>query len=785
MRSFISIFGLGQEHTTSLTKLAVAAVRAGYAIVPVTPGGKIPMCSLTDRERKAEPDHKCGVYHAITDAEKARKLFARLEADPAARPNIGIVAHPSRLVIVDCDTADQSQAFCADWAGHTGDPGYLTHSPTVATPGSRNADGTWRHRDGGHFYFTVPDGVDLTITPASFRASGGYEVKWGMSMAVAPPSVREEGPYLALGDIVNCPTWLLDAIAARTTSYTSSSRDIEPDSAIAAWATEHPWSDLLTDHGWNEAERDDACGCPIWSKPGGDTSNPRSATAHNDDCARYPNVEGHGPLHLWTTDPPEELQNFIDQGTQTITKLQYVAAMEHHGDLGALRRKIDVARIDDSWDLNQTDDTEIDLRDDHPDRDAVTHPQLSDIVTAPASAAASSPGFDYTTAISQEIQRLGVPETLTRDVESRLKSRLIDEVVNAVLATARRGTGGALDTWIQSDDFAKNFVSGTREPGPTLVQRTDGQALIYRGRVNVISGRRGSGKTWLALLMCALVLQDGLRILYYDMEDREDAWHGRFEDIGVDIDSYALAGQAVWIKPEDLPVADIQRLVDYTAQFDMVVFDVVNRLITRLGGTPDNGNNEMLWLYDNLFDPLAGRDVAVLLLDHPNKAGQRREAKSVDDLSPGGGAMKMNNASGLVIGLNVVDQFTRDKMGGRVDLICLKDRSGHFEEGTAIGHFTGTMGIDHGLIMDMAIEPPNIETTGDEFDAEIDKTKQSILRVLGNRQLNKSAIRPKITTSQRGWIDVALEQLLTEGRITETDGKYTTSTDHPDAPDEQ
>src|SRR4029434_8496410 len=89
-----------------MRRTAIAATRAGYAIVRVKPGAKVPRCTLNSRELKAAgPRHPCGTYHAITDWRVADRVFKRLAKDYGPDVNIGIVAHPSRLVVVDIDTA--------------------------------------------------------------------------------------------------------------------------------------------------------------------------------------------------------------------------------------------------------------------------------------------------------------------------------------------------------------------------------------------------------------------------------------------------------------------------------------------------------------------------------------------------------------------------------------------------------------------------------------------------------------------------------------------------------
>lgn len=72
--------------------------------MPVRPGGKVPLCTLNARELKAAgADHDCGVKHAITDPSVASRVFRRMAKGCTERLNLGIVAHPSRIITVDAD----------------------------------------------------------------------------------------------------------------------------------------------------------------------------------------------------------------------------------------------------------------------------------------------------------------------------------------------------------------------------------------------------------------------------------------------------------------------------------------------------------------------------------------------------------------------------------------------------------------------------------------------------------------------------------------------------------
>ena len=305
IRPFVTCFGIRRPSET-VEKVAVHAVREGYAVVPLRPGRKVPdICTLNPRELKAAGKHQCGVHHAITEPTIAGRVFKRLAKEYDAPLNIGVVAGPSRLIVVDADSADVCEAFLADWAAAESDDGYRDHEPTVRTPGAVGADGEWKHKDGGHWYFAVPDGVTLELGRQVIKAPGGYDIRWGWSMTVVLPSSRKEGPYLPVGgDVLDAPAFLVDAIltdTARVAEKRQRNMMVFANHAIASWSLRVDWFDLLVEDGWRDTSKIDSCGCPIFEKPGGGSSTDKSATAHNGECTFYQNFEDHGPLRLWTT----------------------------------------------------------------------------------------------------------------------------------------------------------------------------------------------------------------------------------------------------------------------------------------------------------------------------------------------------------------------------------------------------------------------------------------------------------------------------------------------------
>jgi hypothetical protein len=352
---FVESFGgvpEGENGTERLANLAARAVGNGFAVVLVTASGKAPICTLTSREtnesdraarerafqhgdrRWEKAQHACGWAHAFSDPVKASAAVTRLSRQ--GRLNLGIELKGSRMICVDADTAAQVAAFASDMESH----GHAPMDPTVMTPGFLNEQGEWTHKDGGHYWFYLPDGEDVPSDPYNMKMGpegAQYSIYWANQQILVPPSVRKEGPYRLTGASQAAPTWLLDAVRRRgeeqaANRETARERALaraaagETDSGIDVWSATTTWADLLTPDGWTmRGEDDDTCGCPIWTRPG-DWSNWKSATAHELGCVKFPCERGHGPLHIWTDSPPEYL---IGQ-PRTLTKIMYEAA-KHGG----------------------------------------------------------------------------------------------------------------------------------------------------------------------------------------------------------------------------------------------------------------------------------------------------------------------------------------------------------------------------------------------------------------------------------------------------------------------
>jgi hypothetical protein len=354
--------------TARLKSFAKAATEAGLALMLIAPGTKEPVDVRTPQQRKKDdvaaqeaareagrPDwikarSMAGCYLATTDGALIAKYIDRYrKLYPDSAVNFAIEVGRSRMVVIDADTADQVQAFLADQNITQPVP------PTVQTPGARNAAGEWVHADGGHFYFTLPEGVEIPGGSGSYTAPGGWVAMWRDRYVLIPPSVRPEGPYILTGREYPITEPLLNRItehanirAARHAEREAGDGGDDLAEGIDAWAESVSWADILAPAGWTLSGRTDRCGCEVWTAPGPHES-PKSATTHDTGCelGRYTAV--NAPMHVWTYSPGPEFEQWIAaHGTSTITKLQAAAIVSYGGDVGTACAEIGILPEKDS-----------------------------------------------------------------------------------------------------------------------------------------------------------------------------------------------------------------------------------------------------------------------------------------------------------------------------------------------------------------------------------------------------------------------------------------------------
>ena len=349
--------------TASFSAYVKALSDAGLHVMMCQRESKIPADYRTPKQKKDDlteyaeatgdttrDEPRGGVHMATNNVSRLRSYVKRYrkEHGEEAPVNLAIEVGNSALIIVDCDTAAERAAFCDWWASKHGDERLRQALPTVLSPGVFK-DGVWVHKDGGHFYFTV-DGLNLPANMGKMSVTHNgvtFDVFWRDRYVLIPPSVRAEGPYQRVGPVLQLTDheWLHREIL----TY-AASRSIRPEGggklsehnqdALVAWYTSTSWGDILAPHGWEWTGEDKSCGCPIWGRPGGRSSD-KSATAHEPGCSNSRYNPEDPPIHFWTSQPGKEIQEKLQEvggGASTLSKLQLFAALEFEGsDRAALR----------------------------------------------------------------------------------------------------------------------------------------------------------------------------------------------------------------------------------------------------------------------------------------------------------------------------------------------------------------------------------------------------------------------------------------------------------------
>lgn len=358
--------------TLRIKNYAKTVASIGMHLLLIAPYSKVPVDMRSPVQRRTEDTaaqqlareagradwsrvkSKGGVHLATDDAkllgryiDRYRKVYES-DYDDHAPVNMAVAVGPSRLVIVDCDTEEQVAAFLSD----AGIPSDTPLPPTVRSPGQQDADGNWVHYGGGHYYFTLPENVELPAGTGSLTMPGGYAILWDGRYVLIPPSIREEGSYVLAGQDYEVPDWIVNAIRTHAAGRGDRRVPLGEDAGelaanIDAWAELVSWDDLLEPAGWMIAARPDGCGCQVWTAPGVHAS-PKSATAHDTGCSYGRYSEVNAPLHIWTDNPPDELAAWIaEHGTKTITKLQFVALTSYNGDVGTACAELGMIPKDD------------------------------------------------------------------------------------------------------------------------------------------------------------------------------------------------------------------------------------------------------------------------------------------------------------------------------------------------------------------------------------------------------------------------------------------------------
>lgn len=650
--TFVALFGAvrpgDQEHLANLVR---AALREDYAIVLNEPGTKKPLCTLSAAARKladreAQDDamergednaaarrHPCGISHALTEADAAKVtvLLNRVTKTYGAPPNIGIEPGASRLLVVDMDTAGQRDAFLAMWASE--EPGEVPDADvlyTVRSPGKQDPDGTWAHKDGGHTWFRLPEGVTL---PSAGRGvltgDGGWSLIWSDLQVLVPPSVRAEGPYACVGMPRPAPRWMLDRIEAEVVLRTErarlrlerrSARDPGEIDPVDAWAATTPWADLLEPRGWTATGRVDTCSCPTWTAPGPHGS-PKSATAHDIGCAVFDADDGHAPMRVWTDNPPD----YLHDAPRTLTKLTHEAYADYEGSESAAVVGLGVA-VSDSGPMAV--DNPFDLPEESGE-ESTTSPQTGD---------KSTPESGLSGGVQSEADDFDEVHSPVTDASEGL-AKIDSEPIADVKDPSTPRPPGLLA------QYDLDQLDALPDPRPLI------HGLLNKASLAILSGKFGTYKSFLAVdWACHVALgrawqghdvDQATPVVYIAAEGqvgvkrRFRGWRKRFLADAPWPDPHAVVTipQRVVLETDKdgKATAHLRELVELVRELGagLVVFDTLSK--SRGAKAEENSNSDMAALMSLVIELIRATDACVLLIAHTGYSGEHTRGGSAQE----------------------------------------------------------------------------------------------------------------------------------------------------------
>jgi hypothetical protein len=220
------------------------------------------------------------------------------------------------------------------------------------------------------------------------------------------------------------------------------------------------------------------------------------------------------------------------------------------------------------------------------------------------------------------------------------------------------------------------------EAGPTVLYRTDGQCLLYSGKINAIFGESESGKTWVALEAVRQQLVQGNRVFYIDFEDSKRGIRGRLKALGVMREQFERFKYA---NPDGAynEIAQ-QALLGSIRDFkpDLIVMDGVNAAMNLLGLDLEK-NKDATQFSQVVLRPLRLWGAAVLTIDHVTKSKDNRGNYAI------GAQAKRADIDGVAISVDVSMPFGRGS-NGKLNLKITKDRPGFVrgisQEASYVGH---------------------------------------------------------------------------------------------------
>ena len=234
------------------------------------------------------------------------------------------------------------------------------------------------------------------------------------------------------------------------------------------------------------------------------------------------------------------------------------------------------------------------------------------------------------------------------------------------------------DSW-KPVDLKTVIADGFEQARPTIgsVDNVD-IGLFYPGRINMLFGDSGGGKTWLALFVIGELMKQGRDAILIDYEDHPTSQVHRLEQMGINRDTILqhliyLQPSEKWSKHSEQNIADACRDRDVA----VAVLDSTGEALS-VDGVQPNADDEIAKWFRGCARYLADEiGAAVVLLDHVVKS----KAASRNSDFASGSHRKRAAINGAAYFLDVIHAPSRDH-DGTFKLLTRKCRFGWRKHGS-------------------------------------------------------------------------------------------------------
>ncbi len=396
-----------------------------------------------------------------------------------------------------------------------------------------------------------------------------------------------------------------------------------------------------------------------------------------------------------------------------------------------------------------------------------------------------APGRKHMDVIGRELVRRGNTPSMVVWKDARPKDDAADFVasnnedrvrslLNAAVTWKPAAAADVASSWAPIDMSA--LLAGDLSPlEATRMVRTDGQPLLYPGRVHDFHGEPETGKSWAAQVAAAEALNDGGRVLYLDFDGEARDVVGHLLALGVSEERIRTA--LLYVRPDE-PLGDAipQDLQDalQLGPLAVSVLDGVNNSMAGSGLEPNSNLDVRRW-WDRLVRPIQlATGGPTILIDHVAKNKDSRGDWAV------GAGQKKAGIDGASFYFESIRAFGRGRTG-EVQIKLHKDRPGALRGKQGAGKVIAILRLtshgDDGPVEAELMPPPQPDGTGTPDGTGFRYTvyMERISRWLekASEPVSQRAVESAVTGTA-SYVRKALSDLIDDGYVERTAGSGTT-----------